>query len=387
MRDKVNVLYYPDMDVSPTTLKKCILFFDEIHFMDRPALTIGNFGLIGAPSPLRAVEKSFREDAGVPLYVHGVNGGVISADLLEKVKSDLSDYSFIENYRQGLTASNTFRDQQVPEGNYGSFGSNQNELIKLFDNIDSSALHSLQAIDLLEMHISPFDVSNPEAVRAFLLHRIALCSAQINFALMEGARNGFKPLADAHPYANLLNSQYMRAVNMLGATDNKISVADLSFAIFDALIANECIENMDIKDVVDYRKKSEKAREEFLEYLSSIQSRQAHIPLNEDYLGEIRKLIDKEIVPAVTTFRKKLETIGEGFTSTLIKGVINGIAGFSGVHIFTDISWIQLTAFAGITGRYVLNAAVDNYFAERALRRECSISYVLSLEKHKSKKQ
>ncbi|HHF0525430.1 TPA: hypothetical protein ACP9FK_003739 [Legionella anisa] len=63
MRDKVNVLYYPDTQVSHTTLKKCILFFDEIHFMDRPAFTIGNFGLIGSPSPLRATEKSFREDA------------------------------------------------------------------------------------------------------------------------------------------------------------------------------------------------------------------------------------------------------------------------------------------------------------------------------------
>lgn len=115
MRDKVNVLYYPDMQVSETTLKKCILFFDEIHFMDRPAFTIGNFGLIGALSPLRMAEESFRKDAGVPIYVHGFNGGIISTDLLEKVESDLSDYSFIKNYTEGLATSSTFRDQQFPE--------------------------------------------------------------------------------------------------------------------------------------------------------------------------------------------------------------------------------------------------------------------------------
>ena len=59
------------------------MFFDEIHFMDRPAITIDNFGLIGAPSPFRQVEQSFRNDAGVPLYVHGVSGGRAGSDLLE----------------------------------------------------------------------------------------------------------------------------------------------------------------------------------------------------------------------------------------------------------------------------------------------------------------
>jgi hypothetical protein len=32
MRDPVNVFYYPDMIASGSTLKKAILFLDEIHF-------------------------------------------------------------------------------------------------------------------------------------------------------------------------------------------------------------------------------------------------------------------------------------------------------------------------------------------------------------------
>ena len=382
MRDKVNVLYYPDMQVSQTTLKKCILFFDEIHFMDRPAFTIGNFGLIGAPSPLRTAEQSFREDAGVPLYVHGVNGGVISTDFLERVESDLNDYSFIESYREGLSKSNTFREQQFPEGDYGSFGRTQKELITLFENIDLSILANSNAMEFLKKNYSPFDRTNPEAVNAFLLQRIALCSAQLNFALMEGARNGFIPLADANPYANLLNTHYMRAAKTLEKLNTTISIADLGFAIFDELIYNESIEGMDIKKVVAYRKKSENAREEFLEYLASIQAKQASLLTHDNYLEGINKLIKAEITPAVKNFRKRLETIDEGFTSALLKGAIEGAAVFSGVHIFTDIPWIQIVALAGASGRYVLKAAVDNYFAERALRRESSISYLLSLDSH-----
>lgn len=71
MRSKISAFYYPDMYSSETTLKKAILLFDEIHFMDRPSFGIKNYGSIGASSPIRQLEKSFR-DAGVPLYVHEV---------------------------------------------------------------------------------------------------------------------------------------------------------------------------------------------------------------------------------------------------------------------------------------------------------------------------
>ncbi len=66
MREKVNVFYYPDAMCDHATLKKAILFFDEIHFMDRPAWTFdfpgkSLFGLMGSDSPLRQCEAEFRE--------------------------------------------------------------------------------------------------------------------------------------------------------------------------------------------------------------------------------------------------------------------------------------------------------------------------------------
>jgi hypothetical protein len=47
MRDQVNVFYYPDMDASNSTIKKAVLFFDEIHFIDQPSLSIGVPGTWG----------------------------------------------------------------------------------------------------------------------------------------------------------------------------------------------------------------------------------------------------------------------------------------------------------------------------------------------------
>ena len=73
MRDKINAFYYPDFVANTATLMRAILLFDEIHLMDRPSFQFGqgmaSFGLIGANSPLRQYEQSFR-DEGVPFYVH-----------------------------------------------------------------------------------------------------------------------------------------------------------------------------------------------------------------------------------------------------------------------------------------------------------------------------
>jgi hypothetical protein len=80
MRDKINVLYYPDFWVDYATLIKAILLFDELHFMDRPSIMFqfqnggGQFGTVGAASPLRQYEASFRED-GVPLFVTRLQWG------------------------------------------------------------------------------------------------------------------------------------------------------------------------------------------------------------------------------------------------------------------------------------------------------------------------
>ena len=118
MRDKINVFYYPEMITSHTTLKKAILFFDEIHFMDRPSFTFyGGGGLIGAPSPLRQFEASFR-DNGVPLFVHGAPGGPVQGDLYEQITADVNDLLFLTKFQDGLRRSETFRDLQIAHGDY-----------------------------------------------------------------------------------------------------------------------------------------------------------------------------------------------------------------------------------------------------------------------------
>ena len=101
MRDKINVLYYPDMVADQTTLKKAILFFDEIHFMDRPSFTFdGGMGTIGMKSPLREFEQLFRRD-NVPIHIHEPLNGRLNGDLLEKISADINDLRFLSIFQEG----------------------------------------------------------------------------------------------------------------------------------------------------------------------------------------------------------------------------------------------------------------------------------------------
>ena len=382
MREKIEVLYYPDMLSDQTTLKKAILFFDEIHFMDRPSFSFhGGFGTIGAASPLRQLEKSFR-DNGVPLFVHSPKDGSVEGDFLEQISADVNDLLFLTRFQDGLKRSETFRDLQIQHGNYGEVGTHENVARELISVDLSRALSTHEtAIDLFtDSNIRPFDFSTSQGCAKTLISEAVVCSAKINFALDIGKEYGFIPLADATPYHDLLGAKYARAIKNLEPVKNCIQVTDLSFAIFDELIPSERLETMTMREIVSYRKASEKAREEFLEYLGLIQLKQAAIGVDGDLSGEIEKIVKTEIVPAVRTFKNKLASIDDDVYRSLAKGILGSIGGTGGINLFGDLSWVNIAAFS-LASTYVGISAIEGFFAQRAVKRECSISYILSLDK------
>jgi hypothetical protein len=158
MTDPISVFYYPDMSSDHAILKKAVLFFDEIHFMDRSSFNFASgFGSIGMASPLRQWEEKFRED-GVPLFVHDAPYGRVEADFLSAVSSDVNDPEFLRRYQMGIEQSPIFRDLQIAPGNYGEGGT----------NVDVSAkLTSLNLSEVLRPYDTPMALLNDPAIRPF----------------------------------------------------------------------------------------------------------------------------------------------------------------------------------------------------------------------------
>lgn len=385
MRDRIDVFYYPEMVTSLSTIKKAILFFDEIHFMDRPSFMFGGFGggqvgTIGCASPLRQYEASFRAE-GVPLFVHEAPGGPVAGELYEQIKADGNDGDFLSRFQEGIRTSQSFRDLHIAHGNYGQFGTHE-DVAKKMISVDLAAVLTDYgtAVDLFsDPNVRPFDLSTPRGCAKNLIFEALTCSAKMNFALNVSTTQGFIPLADASPYVTLLGAKYARAMKALDPVENKIQMTDLTFSVFDELVRPNELDKVTLKQAIEYRKASESAREEFLEYLAALQAKQSHIAVSADYAASIDQIIVSDIVPAARTFKKKLQAIDESLFGALAKGAL-GYAGTAGVSLFGDLSWQKLLGLAGLAGAYIGKAAVDALLAERAARRDCSISYILSLD-------
>jgi hypothetical protein len=49
-------------------------------------------------------------------------------------------------------------------------------------------------------------------------------------------------------------------------------------------------------------------------------------------------------------------------------------------QLFGDLSWLKLLGLAAGVATYVTKAGIDGILADRKARRDCSISYILSLD-------
>jgi hypothetical protein len=387
VRDKINVFYYPEMVASASTLKKAILLFDETHFMDRPSFMFGELGggqcgTVGAASPIRQFEAAFRAE-GVPVFVHPAPGGPVRGDFYEQVKADVNDPLFLTRFQEGLKSSQSFRDLQIAHGNYGQFGTHEDVVRRLISLDLSAAFGGYESpIDLFaDPKLPHLDLSTPAGCAKNLIFEAMVCSAKTNFALTAGTKQGFVPLADATPYGDLLGAKYARAIKALEPAKSHIQPTDLSFAIFDELVPSERLEEMTFKEIVRHRKASEAAREEFLEHLAMIQAKQASIGIDGDYRAALQRIVKTEITPAARTFKNKLRAIDESLYGALAKGAVGYLGSSAGLSLFGDLSWERLLGLAGFAGAYVAKSAIDAMLAQRAAKRECSISYILSLEK------
>lgn len=104
MRDKVSVFYYPSMIAYETTLKKAILLFDELHFIDTVfhvrQLWDGRHSIFAAC--IRAIVSRKRRSS---LRAYPRDGPVYG-EFLEQVRADVNDPEFLKRFQQSkvLTA-------------------------------------------------------------------------------------------------------------------------------------------------------------------------------------------------------------------------------------------------------------------------------------------
>jgi len=384
VRDKVSVFYYPSEFPDQATLKKSILLFDELHFIDRPSFMFGDVGTIAAPSALRQFEQSFR-DEGVPLYVHRPRDGPVQGDFLEQVKSDINDLEFLKQFQRGLENSIVFRDQQIHHGNYGE-GGNHEDLARALIGVNVESIFAgknAATLLLADKAIQHFRFKTDLERAKCLVQQAQTCSAMMNFALQVSEHQGMTPLADSVVYQNLLSTKYARAGNIMRERGSQIQLTDLGVAIFDELVPAERLEQMSLIDVVKYRKETEGPREAFLEHLAALQAKQGTIH-DGDYRAAIENIIVGDIVPEARKFKNALDTVYEKLYGAVASGILVSAGSGAMLQVFGDMSWanlLKLAGAAGAGGAALATMSISAIVEYRAACRDCAISYILGLDR------
>ncbi len=281
-----------------------------------------------------------------------------------------------------METSPAFRRIQIPVANYGEVG-NQDDVTKAALSIDlTTAFADYETpVQLLEdSSIRLFHYSTPEERAKNFLNEVLGCSVKLNLALRIGSKYGHQPLADAKPFGDLLGAKYARAIAAAEKVTPRIQFTDLTFAIFDELMPLERLNELSMQDVMNYRKSSAGAREAFLDHMASLQTKASEITDPGDYHAAIEKILTTEIRPAARDFQNALEKIDDGFKASIAKGGIGVLGGGSLVQLLAGMSWATLLPLAMLGVAYVGKAAVDAYYADKAARRESSISYILSID-------
>ncbi|WP_433965884.1 hypothetical protein [Tunturiibacter gelidiferens] len=243
-------------------------------------------------------------------------------EILEQVAADINDSTFLSRFQTGLGTSINFRDIEITPGNYGESGMQEDLVQTLVDlNLaEGLSQHENAMALLIDGTVQAFKTRTAVEKARVLVHSAARCSVNINVALQASSKNGMTPFADAPPFGELLGTKYHRAISAAYKSVPAVQLTDLSFRVFDELIPSEVLMEMTIPEVISYRRDSTNAREEFLEHLSVLQAKQGAIKPDDDYNAAVSKIVTTEIVPAATTYRKKLEGIGETLFGSLAKG-------------------------------------------------------------------
>jgi hypothetical protein len=173
-----------------------------------------------------------------------------------------------------------------------------------------------------------------------------------------------------------------RAATALKKSGATIQLTDLGVAIFDELVPAERLEQMTMRDVVNYRKETEGPREAFLEHLSALQAKQGAIH-DGDYSAAIKKIIVGDIIPEARKFKNTLDNVYAQLKGALASGVLLSVGSGAVLQVYGDISWasiLGLAGAAGIVGANIARVSINAIVQRRAARRDCSISYILGLD-------
>jgi hypothetical protein len=366
----MRVLYSGGTICSFDTLKRLILLADEIAFMDRPSVTMGKFGTIGCDSEFR----QFRiDDAPISFSVHAPPDGQKKDLYLRYIEADLKDTNFIRIVIDGMKNDETFRRRLIqPEANYG-WGTGLKILNELLN--DPTLYYGEFGIPVEpELLYVPDTASGRRQTLGVMLIE---ASIQVTNALLVAESTQLSPVSD-DPYFCHLIALRTSDVNYVSQSASAASL--LGLAITKAVIPDEALANLNMKDLFEFRASAKDAYAAWSLEVERLGQKLHDIPA-EKFNEELARLIVTDVRPRMLEFRSEMAFTRDKLFGDLVKAVAKWEVPTISLAYLTSLS--LPTAIAAFAGALVpaVPAVVDYYVQRRNQMRRNSMAYLVGVSK------
>jgi hypothetical protein len=362
------------------TFKRLLMVADGVSFMDRPSVTFGKWGTIGSDSPARQFIQVMASTP-VPLSVYKPPSGPVSDLYRRYIEADLADGEFRRIFLAGLAGDPLFAEKFIqmdaqygsPRGNYMLSG---REVVRAL-LADEALLHA--PISVEEIHENMYAVRDDLGRRATLALELTEASIQVTNAMLLSAQTGLLPVTDDPFLSELLalrtTQPYVKGVPARAPI--------LGLAVAQAVITDEALQRLTIKDIVDYRTSAKDAYAAWSIELNRLAATIDDIP-GGDVEKRIARLITTEVAPKLREYRNEMKSASDKLFGDLVKNAakwgVPAVMPTLSLAYFLNMS-LEAAAVAFATNAVLpaVPAVVDYLQATARVKRKNAMSYLIGL--------
>jgi hypothetical protein len=366
----MRVLYSGGTICSFETLQRLVLLADEIAFMDRPSVSIGNFGTVGQASEFR----QFRiEDSPVTFSVHAAPDGEKKDLYLRYIEADLNDTNFIRIVIDGLKANIMFQRRLIQlEANYG-WGTGQQVLEELLKDptLYEGSYGSPTEPKLL--YVPDTTLGRRETLGTLLIE----ASIQVTNALIVAESAQLNPVSDDPYFCHLIS---LRASDVRYVSQIASAASLLGLAITKSVLPDEVLSRLKMEDLFEYRASAKDAYSAWALDVDRLAQKLLDIPADR-FGAEAANLIVNDIRPRMLELRLDMAAARDKLFGDLVKTATKWEVPTISIAYLASLSLpTAIAAFAGALAPAV-PAIVDYYTQRRNLVRRNSMAYLVGVSK------
>ncbi|SCC35032.1 Uncharacterized protein BCZB5J_02712 [Bacillus cereus] len=366
MNASVKCLYYPySRALSLQTLKKSVLLFDEIAFLDSESTLIRKelMSELIYGEELEEIEETYDF-----LIKENVVKIIQSAELIKNndellsfsVLNDVLDDSFIKIALGGYSSNfwAVIKDRIPPSFFKEITSMFKEDEAELFMALNSASTTTTKK--LFNVEKSTGNQLIPEVLRYIIFENTRMgkdicevpfplaSSLRINECLLLSSMNGYTPFTDSKIHDRMLLNKASRAMNEVKSNHILLEYLDfdlprelpfqqLSHIVLDKLIPESELEKRSIEELIAYRKENINELYRLREKIAEISSTIILSESTNDYYRELDKAVISKIIPEITKTRdeilkkyeeafgrltlRSIQSVGSTLTATSLAGM------------------------------------------------------------------